>query len=268
MRRQRKAKIIATLGPSSSDYEKIKALFVAGADVFRLNFSHGEHAEHAERYKIIRQIEQEYKRPIGILQDLQGPKLRIGTFSNTKISLKPQQPFVLDLDNTPGNSQRVCMPHPEIFQALKAGVDLLLDDGKVRLRVTKCGNDFAETVVISGTELSNRKGVNVPDVVLPIDALTKKDIGDLNFGLDLGVDWVALSFVQQPNDIIMARELVGKKVKLIAKIEKPMAIQHLQEIVELSDAVMVARGDLGVEMPTEDVPVMQRQIIRSCRFSG
>ncbi len=268
MRRQRKAKIIATLGPSSSDYEKIKALFVAGADVFRLNFSHGEHAEHAERYKIIRQIEQEYKRPIGILQDLQGPKLRIGTFSNTKISLKPPQPFVLDLDNTPGNSQRVCMPHPEIFQALKAGVDLLLDDGKVRLRVTKCGNDFAETVVISGTELSNRKGVNVPDVVLPIDALTKKDIGDLNFGLDLGVDWVALSFVQQPNDIIMARELVGKKVKLIAKIEKPMAIQHLQEIVELSDAVMVARGDLGVEMPTEDVPVMQRQIIRSCRFSG
>lgn len=268
MRRQRKAKIIATLGPSSSDYEQIKALFVAGADVFRLNFSHGEHGEHAERYKIIRQIEQEYKRPIGVLLDLQGPKLRIGTFSNTKISLKPQQSFLLDLDNTSGNNQRVCMPHPEIFQALKVGIDLLLDDGKVRLRVTKCGNDFAETVVISGTELSNRKGVNVPDVVLPIDALTKKDIEDLSFGLNLGVDWVALSFVQQPNDIIMARELAGEKAKLIAKIEKPMAIQHLEEIVELSDAVMVARGDLGVEMPAEDVPVMQRQIIRACRFSG
>lgn len=268
MRRQRKAKIIATLGPSSSDYDKIKELFIAGADVFRLNFSHGEHSEHAERYKIIRKIEQEYKRPIGVLLDLQGPKLRIGTFSNTRISLKPQQQFTLDLDNTPGNSHRVCMPHPEIFQALKVGVDLLLDDGKVRLKVTKCGSDFAETVVVSGAELSNRKGVNVPDVVLPINALTSKDIDDLKFGLELGVDWVALSFVQQPNDIIMARELVNKKVKLIAKIEKPMAIQHLQEIVELSDAVMVARGDLGVEMPAEDVPVMQRQIIRSCRFFG
>lgn len=268
MRRQRKAKIIATLGPSSSDYEKIKALFVAGTDVFRLNFSHGEHAEHAERYKIIRRIEQEYKRPIGVLLDLQGPKLRIGTFSNTKISLKPGQSFLLDLDMTPGNNHRVCMPHPEIFQVLKKDVDLLLDDGKVRLKITKCGQDFAETTVISGTELSNRKGVNVPDVVLPIDALTKKDIEDLKFGLDLGVDWVALSFVQQPNDLIMARDLVGKKVKLIAKIEKPMAIQHLHEIVELSDAVMVARGDLGVEMPAEDVPVMQRQIIRACRSSG
>ena len=268
MRRQRKAKIIATLGPSSSDYEKIKALFVAGTDVFRLNFSHGEHAEHAERYKIIRRIEQEYKRPIGVLLDLQGPKLRIGTFSNTKISLKPGQSFLLDLDMTPGNNHRVCMPHPEIFQVLKKDVDLLLDDGKVRLKITKCGQDFAETTVISGTELSNRKGVNVPDVVLPIDALTKKDIEDLKFGLDLGVDWVALSFVQQPNDLIMARDLVGEKVKLIAKIEKPMAIQHLHEIVELSDAVMVARGDLGVEMPAEDVPVMQRQIIRACRSSG
>ncbi len=268
MRRQRKAKIIATLGPSSSDYEKIKALFVAGTDVFRLNFSHGEHAEHAERYKIIRRIEQEYKRPIGVLLDLQGPKLRIGTFSNTKISLKPGQSFLLDLDMAPGNNHRVCMPHPEIFQVLKKDVDLLLDDGKVRLKITKCGQDFAETTVISGTELSNRKGVNVPDVVLPIDALTKKDIEDLKFGLDLGVDWVALSFVQQPNDLIMARDLVGKKVKLIAKIEKPMAIQHLHEIVELSDAVMVARGDLGVEMPAEDVPVMQRQIIRACRSSG
>jgi pyruvate kinase len=268
MRRQRKAKIIATLGPASSDYEQIKALFIAGADVFRLNFSHGEHESHAENYKIIRRIEQEFKRPIGILLDLQGPKLRIGTFSNTKISLKPGQTFLLDLDSTPGNNHRVCMPHPEIFQVLKENVDLLLDDGKVRLKITKSGPDFAETIVMSGTELSNRKGVNVPDVVLPIDALTKKDIIDLKFGLELGVDWVALSFVQQPNDLIMARELVGKKVKLIAKIEKPMAIQYLQEIVTLSDAVMVARGDLGVEMPAEDVPVMQRQIIRTCRSLG
>lgn len=268
MRRQRKAKIIATLGPASSDYEQVKSLFVAGADVFRLNFSHGEHSDHEQRYKIIRKIEQEFKRPIGVLLDLQGPKLRIGTFSNTKIQLKIGQSFNLDLDPTPGNNHRVCMPHPEIFQALKAGVDLLLDDGKIRLNIKKCGHDFAETTVVSGTELSNRKGVNVPDVVLPIDALTKKDITDLKFGLELGVDWVALSFVQQPNDLIMARELVDDKVKLIAKIEKPMAIQHLSEIVALSDAVMVARGDLGVEMPAEDVPVMQRQIIRACRNLG
>ncbi len=268
MRRQRKAKIIATLGPASSTYEKIKALFLAGADVFRLNFSHGEHQDHAISYRIIRTIEQELKRPIGVLLDLQGPKLRIGTFSNAKITLKAGQTFRLDLDGTPGNNLRVCMPHPEIFQAMQTEVDLLLDDGKVRLKVTKCGHDFAETKVISGTELSNRKGVNVPDVVLPISALTQKDIIDLRFGLDLGVDWVALSFVQQPCDLILAREITGSKVKLIAKIEKPKAIEHLAEIVALSDAVMVARGDLGVEMPAEDVPVIQRQIIRTCRSLG
>ena len=268
MRRQRKAKIIATLGPTSSDYESIKNLFLAGADVFRLNFSHGEHQEHAARYHIIRQIEQEFNRPIGVVLDLQGPKLRIGTFSNAKIVLKLSQNFRLDLDTTPGNNQRICMPHPEIFQALKPGIDLLLDDGKVRLKITKCGPDFAETVVVAGTELSNRKGVNVPDVILPISALTKKDIIDLNFGLELGVDWVALSFVQQPSDITEAREITGTKVKKISKIEKPKAIEFLPEIVELSDAIMVARGDLGVEIPPEDVPAMQRQIIRTCRTLG
>ncbi len=268
MRRQRKAKIIATLGPASSTYESIKDLFLAGADVFRLNFSHGEHEDHAARYRIIRQIEQELKRPIGVLLDLQGPKLRIGTFSNAKVTIKVGQTFRLDLDATPGNNQRVCMPHPEIFQALKPEIDLLLDDGKVRLKIIKCSQDFAETIVIAGNELSNRKGVNVPDVVLPINALTKKDIIDLKFGLELGVDWVALSFVQQPSDLIMAREIVGSKIKLSAKIEKPKAIEYLTEIVALSDAVMVARGDLGVEMPAEDVPVMQRQIIRTCRNLG
>lgn len=268
MRRQRKAKIIATLGPASSDYDRIKNLFLAGADVFRLNFSHGLHQEHAARYQIIRQIEQELNRPIGVILDLQGPKLRIGTFFNAKIALKVGQSFRLDLDASPGNNQRVCMPHPEIFQALKPGIDLLLDDGKVRLQVTKCGQDFAETLVVSGTELSNRKGVNVPDVILPISALTQKDIIDLQFGIEMGVDWVALSFVQQPNDIIEAREIVGNKVKLVSKIEKPKALESLKEIVELSDAIMVARGDLGVEIPPEDVPAMQRKIIRTCRTLG
>lgn len=268
MRRQRRAKIIATLGPASTSYEQIKALFLAGADVFRLNFSHGEHHEHAERYRIIRQLEQEFKRSIGVLQDVQGPKLRIGTFLNSKISIKPGQKFRLDLDPSPGNFQRVCMPHPEIFKALEKETDLLIDDGKVRLKVVDYGNDFAETIVISGNELSNRKGVNVPGVVLPIDALTAKDIIDIKFGLELGVDWIALSFVQQPSDIIKAREIVGEKAKLAAKIEKPMAIQHLDEIIALSDGVMVARGDLGVEMPAEDVPVIQRQIVRKCRNMG
>lgn len=268
MRRQRRAKIIATLGPASSSYEQIKALFLAGADVFRLNFSHGEHKEHAERYQIIRQLEQEFGRYIGVLQDVQGPKLRIGTFINSKISLKPGQIFRLDLDASPGNFQRVCMPHPEIFKALTKNTDLLVDDGKVRLKVINFGNDFAETVVVSGTELSNRKGVNVPDVVLPIDALTNKDVTDIKFGLELGVDWIGLSFVQQPQDIIKAREIVGDKAKLASKIEKPMAIQYLDEIIALSDGVMVARGDLGVEMPAEDVPVIQRQIVRKCRNMG
>ena len=268
MRRQRKSKIIATLGPSSSTYEQIKALFIAGADVFRLNFSHGEHSDHEKNYQTIRTIEQELKRPIGVLLDLQGPKLRIGTFLNSKIDLSPGQKFRLDLDKTPGNSQRVFMPHPEIFKAMKINAELLLDDGKVRLKVTKCSDDFAETIVVTGNELSNRKGVNVPDVVLPISALTKKDIIDLNFGLELGIDWVALSFVQQPSDIILAKEITGSRVKLISKIEKPKAMECLEEIVALSDAVMVARGDLGVEMPAEDVPVIQRQIIRTCRNLG
>lgn len=268
MRRQRRAKIIATLGPASSNYEIIKNLFLNGVDVFRLNFSHGEHKEHEKRYNIIRQLETEFKRPIGILQDLQGPKLRIGKFQDSKITLNPGQNFRLDLDNSEGNSFRVCMPHPEIFKALEKDTFLLLDDGKVKLKVVDFGNDFAETIVINGSELSNRKGVNVPGVALPISALTTKDIADMNFGLELGVDWIALSFVQKPEDILTARKLIGDRAKIAAKIEKPLAIKYLDEIVELSDSVMVARGDLGVEMPAENVPVIQRQIIRKCRMLG
>lgn len=268
MNRQRNAKIIATLGPASSTREKIVELFQAGADVFRLNFSHGKHEDHRERYETIRDIEREFKRPITILLDLQGPKLRVGTFEDGKVNLKAGKTFRFDLDQTPGNSERVCLPHPEIFKAIQVGSNLLIDDGKLRLTVISARHDQIEATVVVGGDVSNRKGVNVPDVVLPISAITEKDRADLAFGLELGVDWIALSFVQKPEDLILARELIQDKALLVAKLEKPKAIDQLAQIICLSDAVMVARGDLGVEMFPEDVPVVQRQIIAECRKQG
>jgi pyruvate kinase len=268
MRRQRHAKIVATLGPSSSDFATIRALFEAGADVFRLNFSHGSHENHRERYDIIRRVEQETGRPNAILLDLQGPKLRIGTFADGPITLDAGQAFRLDLDPTPGDFKRAPLPHPEIFAALQAGTDLLLDDGKIRLRVEACGSDFAATRVINGGTLSERKGVNVPSVLLPISALTPKDRRDLEFGLELGVEWVALSFVQRPEDLLEVRAIVKGRAGILSKLEKPAAIESLEAIVELSDAVMVARGDLGVELPAEQVPRIQKQIVRACRKAG
>ena len=255
MRRKRKAKIVATLGPSSSSYERIRALFEAGADVFRLNFSHGQQAEHKERLGHIRKLEEESGRPIGVLMDLQGPKLRIGRLAGGSIKLEAGQPFRLDLAPEMGDAKRAPLPHPEIFAALEPGADLLLDDGKLRLRVAHCGPTFAECEVAVGGVLSDRKGVNVPGVVLPISSLTEKDRADLQFGIDIGVDWVGLSFVQRPEDIAEARKLIAGRAGVLAKLEKPAAIEHLEEIVELVDAVMVARGDLGVELPPEDVPL-------------
>ncbi len=268
MRRQRKAKIVATLGPSTTTRAQIEALFRAGADVFRLNLSHGTHDDHRARYDIIRQIEADYGRPIGILVDLQGPKLRVGTFAKGPIQLRNGEAFRFDLDPTPGDEKRAPLLHPEILSALRPDTNLLLDDGKLRLKVIKCGPDFADCEVVVGGKLSDRKGVNVPDVVLPLSPLTKKDRIDLTFGLDLGADWIALSFVQRPEDIAEARKLIQGRARIIAKLEKPAAIEHLQEIVELSDAIMVARGDLGVEMPPEDVPSLQKRIISACRHSG
>jgi pyruvate kinase len=268
MRRSRHAKIVATLGPASSTEAQIQALFGAGADVFRLNLSHGSHADHAERVRIIRRVEQEVKRPIGVLLDLQGPKLRIGTTAQGKIQLGVGDRWRLDMDVTPGDASRAPLLHPEIFAAVHAGTELLVDDGKVRLRVDRSGPDFAETTVMVGGLVSDRKGVNVPGVVLPISPLTEKDRKDLDFGLELGVDWVALSFVQRPGDIEEARALVGNRAWLMAKLEKPSAIDHLDAIVELCDGVMVARGDLGVEMPPEQVPELQRRIVRVCRRLG
>jgi len=268
MHRARRSRILATLGPASSTLERIRELAQAGADVFRLNFSHGTHADHAERYHQIRQVEAELGRPIGVLMDLQGPKLRVGRMAGGKVMLTAGQPFRLDLDPAEGDATRAGLPHPEIFAALETGTELLLDDGKLRLRVERFGADFAETTVLVGGPLSDRKGVNVPGVVLPISPLTVKDRADLAFGLALGVDWVALSFVQRPEDIREARELIGDQAWIMAKLEKPAAIEHLDAIVALADGVMVARGDLGVELPPQQVPVLQRRIVRAARKAG
>ena len=268
MRRFRNAKILATLGPSSDTPEVIRSLFEAGADVFRFNFSHGSHEDHRQRYRIVRELEKEFGHPIGVLLDLQGPKLRVGVFDGGCATLEVGQAFRVDLNKTPGTAERVNIPHPELFQALEPDTTILIDDGRIRLRAEEIGPDFAVTEVMVGGEISDRKGFNVPEVMLPLAALTEKDRRDLQFGLDLGCDWVALSFVQRPEDVAEARKLVGSRARVMSKLEKPSAIDHLEQIIELSDAVMVARGDLGVEMPPETVPSVQKQIVRASRRAG
>jgi len=268
MRRTRKAKILATLGPASSSAEAIEALFRAGADVFRLNFSHGSHADHKRRYDIIRSIEDKAGRPIGIVADLQGPKLRVGEFAQGKVNLVAGAKLRLDLDTAVGDERRVSLPHPEVFAALQVGTDLLLDDGRVRLTVETHGADWAETRVVIGGALSNHKGLNLPNVTLAISPLTEKDRTDLNFALSLGVDWVALSFVQRPEDVEEAKALIAGRAWVMSKLEKPAAFERLNRIIELSDAVMVARGDLGVECPPEMVPILQKQVLKACRAAG
>ena len=268
MNADKKVKILATLGPAIRDAAHIRQLVEAGVNLFRLNFSHGEHADHAQRYQWVREVERELNQPIGILMDLQGPKLRVGRFAEGKVQLINGQSLRLDLDKTPGDANRVNLPHPEIIEALQPGMSLLLDDGRLCLKVTAKQADAVITEVIAGGELSDRKGVNVPEAVLQLSPLTEKDRRDLTFGLELGVDWVALSFVQRPEDIVEARELIGGKAFLMAKIEKPSAVQHLEEIAKLCDAIMVARGDLGVEVPAENVPRIQKDIVRTCRQLG
>ena len=272
MRRARNAKIIATLGPASSTPEAIESLFLAGADVFRLNFSHGSHDDHKNRIFTIRELEKKVKRPIAILADLQGPKLRVGDFEGGRARLENGAAFRLDMEEALGTAARAPLHHPEVFAALKPGSDLLIDDGKLRLTVESCGADFAETRVAVGGEISNHKGVNVPNVMLPISPLTEKDRRDLEFAVEMGADWIALSFVQRPSDVQEARRLigayVGSRVRILSKLEKPSAIEHLASIIEWSDAVMVARGDLGVECPPETVPILQKRIIKACRRAG
>lgn len=269
MRRHRNVKIVATLGPASNSYEMIRKLFEAGADVFRLNMSHGSHEEIRVRHAMIRQIEEDLATPIAILADLQGPKLRVGTFaSEDGEDLTPGQAFRLDLDPTPGDGTRVQLPHKEIFDALEPGASLLVNDGKIRLRVKACGSDFADCEVVVGGTISNRKGVNVPDVVLPLAALSDKDRKDLEFVCELGVDWLALSFVQRPADVEEARILSKGRAAILSKIEKPAAVKAFDEILACSDGIMVARGDLGVELPVQNVPPIQKQLVRKCRAEG
>lgn len=268
VKRNRKTKIVATLGPASSTYEMIKALFETGVDVFRLNFSHGTHEDHKKRLDIVRTIEKEAARPIGVFADLQGPKLRLGTFKDGGIDIIKGMRLTLDSNPAPGNEQRVYLPHPEILEALRVGADVLLDDGKVHLHVIKKGPDFVETEVIAGKRLMDRKGVNLPNVLLNVSPLTEKDRKDLEAAIAMGVDWIALSFVQRPDDVAEARKLVGDRAKLIVKLEKPSAIEHLQQIIDMTDAVMLARGDLGVEIPAEKVPAVQKRVVRLCRQSG
>ncbi|HEX2944061.1 MAG TPA: pyruvate kinase, partial [Rhodopila sp.] len=268
LRRRRRTKIIATLGPASSTPEILARLFQAGADIFRLNFSHGSHEDHAARFAMIRELEERFERPIGILADVQGPKLRVGRFSGGRVHLQTGQNFRLDLNATPGNAQRVNLPHPEIIEAASIGCSLLLDDGKLRLRVMHKRPDALETEVVVGGPLSDRKGVNVPDVVLPIPALTEKDREDLAFALDHGANYIGLSFVQRPEDVVETKRLVDGRAWVMVKLEKPQALENLDEILELTDAVMVARGDLGVELPPEEVPLAQKRIVRLARRLG
>ncbi|PDH54226.1 MAG: pyruvate kinase [alpha proteobacterium MED-G10] len=268
MLRKRNTKIIATLGPSSSSPLKIHSLFQAGADIFRLNFSHGTHSDHRKRVFHIRQYEKRLGRPIAILGDLQGPKIRIGSFKNSSAFLKNNQKFELDLNPTPGDEKRVFLPHQEIYKSVKKNTRVLIDDGKLILNITKVSSDKITTEVINGGKISNMKGVNIPESFIKMSSLTKKDIKDLEFCLDLSLDYVALSFVQKAKDLIDLKKHIGNQTAIMAKFEKPLAIKRMEEILYHCDAAMVARGDLGVEMPPEEVPIIQKRIVQSCRDYG
>ena len=268
MRRSRKVKILATLGPASSDEAMIRKLFEAGADVFRINMSHTDHDLMRTLVGRIRSVEEAVGRPIGILADLQGPKLRVGKFANGREELTPGQTFTLDDDPKPGDATRVHLPHPEILHSVQAGHRLLIDDGRLELRAESSNGRQIVTTVVSGTKISDKKGVSLPDTDLPLGALTEKDRRDLDAVLATGVDWVALSFIQRPEDLAEARKIARGRAAIMSKIEKPQAVSRLAEIIELSDALMVARGDLGVEMPLEAVPGIQKQITRAARRAG
>ena len=268
MRRRRRTKVVATLGPASSDRVTIERLFAAGADVFRINMSHTNPERMRELVTTIRAIETEHGRPIGVLVDLQGPKLRLGTFKDGSSEIDTGQDFTLDADAAPGDANRVQLPHPEIFAAIKPDDTLLVDDGKLRLKATEVTPQRIVTRVEVGGKVSNRKGVSLPDTVLPLAALASKDIADLEAALDAGVDWIALSFIQRPEDVAEAKKLTRGRAAVMAKIEKPQAVARLGDILEIADALMVARGDLGVEMPLERVPGVQKEMTRACRRAG
>ncbi|OYX65794.1 MAG: pyruvate kinase [Sphingomonadales bacterium 32-64-17] len=266
--RNRKVKILATTGPATEDPEVLRALFRAGADAFRVNMSHGEHAFHAQTIAKIRALEAEFGRPIAILADLQGPKLRVGKIAEGRATIPHGATFTFDRDPTPGDATRAELPHEEIFRVIEAGQRLLVNDGKIRLRVKSVSAEAIVCTAEVGGVISDRKGVNVPDAEIPIPALTEKDRRDLAFALDQGVDWIGLSFVQRPEDLIEARALMGDKGALCAKIEKPQAVRRIDEIIAAADGIMVARGDLGVELNPEEVPPLQKKIVNATRLTG
>ncbi len=268
MRRMRRVKILATLGPASQDPAVLAALFEAGADVFRINMSHADHDAMRDRIRAIRALEVQFGRPVGILLDLQGPKLRVGRFVETGVDLVKDGRFTLDADPAPGDATRVHLPHPEILRALRPGHVMLIDDGKVKLRVVEATPERAVSVVEVAGRVSNRKGVSLPDTEIPVSAMTPKDRSDLDAALNEGVDWIAVSFVQRADDVAEVKTIVRGRALVMAKIEKPQAIARLDEILEMSDALMVARGDLGVEMPLEKVPGLQKRIVRMARRLG
>jgi pyruvate kinase len=268
MHRNRRAKIVATVGPASSTPVMLKELFLAGVDTFRLNFSHGTQDDHAKVHAAIRALEIEVGRPIAILQDLQGPKIRVGTIRDGKIAVAAGEKVRFVRSGSDGDSMAIPLPHDEIFAAVAPNQDLLIDDGRVRARISGIGDDHIDATVVTGGTIANRKGVNLPGTVLNLSPLTPKDRADLEFGLRLGVDWVAMSFVQKPGDLIEARGLIGDRAGLMSKIEKPSALAHIDDIIHLSDAIMVARGDLGVEIPHEEVPGRQKELVRACRLAA
>lgn len=267
--RGRKVKILATIGPASRSPEMLERLLRAGADAFRLNMSHGSHADHEAAILAIRALEKQYAKPIAILADLQGPKLRVGAFKDGQAVIRHSGHFVLDRDETPGDENRVCLPHPELFGIMERGQRLLINDGKIRLKVLETDDRHILCSAEVGGVISDRKGVNVPDAEVPIPALTEKDRRDLAFATEHGADWIALSFVQRPEDIAEARKLIGtRNVAVCAKIEKPQAVHRLEEIIELADGIMVARGDLGVELEPHEVPPLQKKIVNTARRAG
>lgn len=268
MRRHRRVKVLATLGPASADRATLAKLFEAGADIFRINMSHASHDAMRERIRMIRSLEAEFKRPIGILCDLQGPKLRVGQFADGVVELVKGATFTLDSDKTPGTVDRVELPHPEILRALRPGHNLLIDDGKVKLHVVEAETDRAVCTVDVPGKISNRKGVSLPDTEIQTSAMTGKDRSDLEAALNEGVDWIAVSFVQRPDDVAEVKKIARGRAFVLAKIEKPQAITRLNDIIEISDGIMVARGDLGVEMPLEKVPGLQKRMTRLARRMG
>jgi len=268
IRRYRQTKIVATLGPASGAPDKMRALFEAGVDVFRMNFSHGSHEDHRKNLETARMLEVEFDRPVAILADMQGPKLRIGRFEDDKIEIIEGQSFRFDLNDALGDTTRVQLPHPEVIEVMDVGSEILLDDGKVRVEVTGKDKDGLDTKVMAGSYLSNNKGFNIPGVKLPIKALTDKDRIDLEAAIEMGADWIAQSFVQSAEDVIEAQNLINGRAALMAKIEKPSAVDDIDEIIEVVDAIMLARGDLGVEIPPEQVPSVQKKVVRKTRHAG